>query len=508
MNFNRTFSGDTAPKATWMTFCVVGGMKDTIFQFISLFLLLFIQYGTNLPLNKDFNLYFLVITIGLIFIKTVGVFFIFPLMSYLTNIINLKKFGNFRPWIFIGSFLSMIFFLMMFFNTLDGWWFVITFLIEYLLFEAFFAFNDVGYWGFFTTMTSVEKTRAKIGAISSLFISIGTYALASIVPAISGGQAAFALKLIGVIIAILFVGSSLVLSLVMEERPINMNYKSRYTDCFKILKTNKYELPALIMLTLFFAAQFILMGNSVNLFYYTYGYGTEVIYGSLLPSGGFGGVCFIFTLIYGIASTISQMVYPIVNKYFSRKKILTVSVFAMTVCYLLIYFLLSNRANVYWLFAGIFILVLFQGQVNFIVIMANNLTIEYNEYTTGIRHDKEIMAIREVFGKVSGGIQTLLFYIFLFASGLFGLNEKIGSDEAHGIVDKTFDVVGSINASIMLTISSSDYDPKLMIFKILVYIVPMIFFWIILFIYYRYYSLDEVEYSKIIKAIEERKATE
>jgi len=36
----------------------------------------------------------------------------------------------------------------------------------------------------------------------------------------------------------------------------------------------------------------------------------------------------------------------------------------------------------------------------------------------------------------------------------------------------------------------------------------MIFMWLILIVYDRFYKLDEVEYSRIIKVIEERKTKE
>ncbi len=503
---NRTFNGETAPKSTWVTFCAVGAFKDTIFQFISLFLLLFVQYGTNLPLDRNYGIYFSVITFGLIFIKTIVLFFAVPLMAHLSNILKPKLIpGNFRPWIFYGSLFSMIFFLLMFVNNLEGWAFVVTFLIEYALFEIFFSWNDMGYWGFFSTMTSIEKTRAKFAAISSGCVAIGAYVLISITPAISGGHASFAIRLIAFIIAILFVLSSLLLIIVMKEKPININYESHYTDCFKIIKNNKYARPALFILMCFFAAQFILMGTSVNLFYFTYGYGNESIYGSLLSSGGFTGVYFIFTIIYGFSSTLSQLLYPLINKKFTRKQILTVSIIGLTIMYLLIYFFLSMRANVYLLFIGIFILLLFQGQVNSIILMINNLSIEYNEYICGERRDKDYNGIRSVFGKFSGGIQTLLFYLFLFASGLLNLNKAIGNEEAKGVLDSTYDVVGNVNKLITQTITSSDFDPKLMVYKILVYLIPMILMWIILFVYYKFFKLDEKEYDKILKVIEERK---
>ena len=503
---NKTFNGETAPKSTWITFCVVGAFKDTIFQFISLFLLLFIQYGTNLPLDPNYNLYFLVITIGLILIKTVVLFFVIPFMSHLSNIIKPKLIlGNFRPWIFYGSFMSMAFFLLMFLNNFNGWLFVVTFLIEYLFFEMFFSWNDMAYWGFFTTMTSVEKTRTKFAAISSGCIAVGTYALISITPAISSGHTSLVIKIIALVIAVLFVLSSLILILVMKEKPMKIEYESHYSDCFKIIKNNKYARSALLMFTCFFAGQFILMGTSVNLFNYTYGYGSEPIYGSLLGSGGFLGVYFIFSITYGVSSTISQLLYPIIHKKHTRKEIMIASTIGMTIMYLLIYFLLSMRANIYLLFVGVFILLLFQGQVNSIVLMVNNLSIEYNEYICGERRDKDYNAIREVFGKFSGGIQTVLFYIFLLVSGLFTLNKSIGNEEAKGIIDSSYDVVGNINKLITQTISSSDFDPKLMIFKILVYLIPMLLMWLVLFIYLRYFKLDENEYEKILKTIKERR---
>ena len=163
----RTYDTETAPKSSWLTICITGAFKDTIFQFISLFMLLFIQYGTNLSLDPNYGAYFLAITIGLILIKVFGLILATPLACHLTNIIKFKKLGTFRPWIFIGSVTSMIFFLLIFFNNLEGWWFVATFLIYYYLFEFFFCLNDISYWGYFTTLSYDEKVKAKFGGFSS-----------------------------------------------------------------------------------------------------------------------------------------------------------------------------------------------------------------------------------------------------------------------------------------------------------------------------------------------------
>jgi len=501
----RTYDTETAPKSSWLTICITGAFKDTIFQFISLFMMLFIQYGTNLPLDPNYGTYFLVITIGLIIIKVFGLIIATPLACHLTNIIKFKKFGTFRPWIFIGSVTSMIFFLLIFFNTLDGWWFVGTFLLYYFLFEFFFCLNDISYWGYFTTLSYDEKVKAKFGGFSSLFISLGTYTLIAITPSVTGGQAAFALKLIAIIIAVLFIISSFVNMMVIKERKsLKENYSSHYTDCFKIMKNNKYIIPGNIILILFFAGIFLLMGNSVNLFYYTYGYGNEAIYGSLLASGGFKGVSFIFSIVYGIASTLSQFLYPYINRKYTRKQILSFSVFGATIMFGLIYAFFSQRAMVYFFFIAEFILVFFIGQINAVSIMINNLVIEYNDYISGERRDREIMTIRAALSRSAGAIQSGLFYLFLIFSGLLDLNSQIGSIEAEGIINSSIDVVGSVNNAITSIISSSDYDPHLMIFKALIYIVPMVLFWILLFVYLKYYDLDEIKFREVVAAIDKR----
>lgn len=501
----RTYDTETAPKSSWLTICITGAFKDTIFQFISLFMLLFIQYGTNLPLDPNYGAYFLAITIGLIVIKVFGLIVATPLACHLTNIIKFKKLGTFRPWIFIGSVTSMIFFLLIFFNNLEGWWFVATFLLYYYLFEFFFCLNDISYWGYFTTLSYDEKVKAKFGGFSSLFISIGTYTLIAITPSITSGQAAYALKLIAVIIAALFIISSFVNMVVIKERKsLKENYKSHYTDCFRIMKNNKYVIPGNIILILFFAAIFILMGNSVNLFYFTYGYGNETIYGSLLSSGGFNGVSFIFSIVYGVASTLSQFLYPYINRKYTRKQILTFSVLGSSIMLGLIYVIFSKRAYVYFFFIAEFILVFFIGQINAVSIMVNNLVIEYNDYISGERRDREIMTIRAALSRCAGAIQSGLFYLFLLFSGLLDLNSQIGLIEAEGMSDHSINVVKSVNEAITSIISSSDYDPHLMIFKAFIYLVPMVLLLILLFVYLKYYDLDETKFKKIVSVINER----
>ena len=44
MNINRTFEGDNVPKTTKWLYCSSGMFRDLVYQFISMFLLMFAQY--------------------------------------------------------------------------------------------------------------------------------------------------------------------------------------------------------------------------------------------------------------------------------------------------------------------------------------------------------------------------------------------------------------------------------------------------------------------------------
>ena len=136
--------------------------------------------------------------------------------------------------------------------------------------------------------------------------------------------------------------------------------------------------------------------------------------------------------------------------------------------------------------------------------MINNIVIEYNDYISGERRDREIMTIRAALSRWAGAIQTGLFYLFLNVSGLSGLNDTIGSIEAKGISDKTLDVVKSVNEAIVAVISNSDNDPHLMIFKALIYLVPMVLFILLLIIYLKFYDLDENKFIEIVNETNKR----
>ena len=70
----RTFNGDLAPKSTRFAYSFISTFRDALLQFVSLFLLLYVQFAS--PLGKEnvstYENMYLIITIGVALIKIIS----------------------------------------------------------------------------------------------------------------------------------------------------------------------------------------------------------------------------------------------------------------------------------------------------------------------------------------------------------------------------------------------------------------------------------------------------
>lgn len=501
---NKYFEGDTAPKSTYWTFAICTGFKDTLFQFISLFLLLYVQFGTSLSKEADFQIMFSVITLGIVIIKIVAPT-LFVFIPYIMNKIHFKS-GRFRPWILLGALISISFFLFIFFIPLEGWAYVITFLITYFLFELTFGVEDSAFWGFMPTMTNDEKKRSFIASTCSVFSCAGSYILSATLPAITGGHAATTIKWIAIIVSTAFVITQIILTLVMKEKAIKKvnTENSKILDTFRVFFKNKYCLIGNVCFGLAFLVQFIIVGLSANYFYFNCGYGTSTIFNSLIPSGGIGGAIFIFTIIYGIAYVIGFSTYPILIKKFNRKQILTVSIFVSIIGHISMFSFLMNRDMLIPLFISSFFIFYFQSLISGVYTMAASLPLEYHELKYFTHREVEFFTIRAIVVKYASSFQTAFFYLTLLASGLLSLNTQIGTFEGMGVIDKTFDVISNVNNAITDVLTSSNYDYHLIIYRAGMFLLPALLLLLSYFLYCKFYDLDETKHAEIVEELKNR----
>ncbi len=433
MFLSRTYSGDLAPKSTRFVYSFVSTFRDALLQFVSLFLLLYIQFASPLGNEslENYETMYLIITIGLVFIKVLSGL-LAPITSYLIDI-SILKMGKFRPFVLFGALISIIFYFLMFFTPGSGYLFVSLFLIFVLLQEITYQLNDIAFWGYLPTMTSDETKRANILSIMNTFIAIGSYTVCAISPILTTGDAKKNLTIVAIIIGVLYLLSQVIFTLffMKEKEGINvkkegLKIKDSYTPLFK----DKQVLLIMICFLLMFASQFIIIGNSANYFYYNYGYGS---FDSIPLEGASlsGGVMsFIFSLIFGAGSLLAMFTFQFIIRKFKKKHVLFFAMCLVIIGYLYMFFFGFNKGYEVSLFIVSFFAFFGQGLIYMIFSLNCTNVVEYHEYYYKSRNDSSIASYKFMGVKIANGLQTLILYFSLFFANLMPLNSSISNIES------------------------------------------------------------------------------
>ncbi|MFA6829281.1 MAG: MFS transporter, partial [Bacilli bacterium] len=362
-----------------------------------------------------------------------------------------------------------------------GWLYVFSFIILYLLLEACYSINDIGYWSFITTLTSDEKRRGEILSWASVFLIASSYFVASIAPAITASNPKENMTILGTILIIFSFVSQLIFVLTMKERketlPLTQE-KSRidFLQPMKILFSDRQLRLTTLVMFMISLAQFCVIGNSANYFYYEYGYGgfLDSGYQGSMFSGGM--VSFIFIICYGLGYLISQICLPPLMKRYSKKKILLFSLIAMTGIYLLMFFFGFSSGNEISLFIMSFCIAFFYGLCYTIVSINTNDGVEYYQYHYHQRKDGTIQSFRAFGVILATAGQTGVFYIFMLLGGLSDINSSIAKAEAEKMSGElAFDSATSFNSYINNEIIHlNDITSSMWVYRSELTILPML----------------------------------
>ena len=496
----RTFNGDLAPKSTRFAYSFISTFRDALLQFVSLFLLLYVQFAS--PLGKEnvstYENMYLIITIGVALIKIISGL-LAPFTSFLIEKSNFKM-GKYRPFILFGALITSFFYFLMFFTPGEGYLYVALFLLFVFFQEITYQLNDVAFWGYLPSLATDEVKRAKVLSLMNFFIAIGTYTVCAISPLLTTGNAKNNLTIVAIFVGTLYVISQIVFALFfMKEKEVNITTKSNFKlkDSYLPLFKDKQILLLMIAFLLQFTAQFIIIGNSANYFYYNYGYGSfssTPLEGALL-SGGV--MSFIFSLVYGVGFTLAMVLYPFLAKKVSKKRMLIVSLIILTIGYLYMFYFGFNKGFEISLFIAGFFTFFFQGIVYIIFTMNCTNIVEYHEYYYKKRIASSVASFKFLSVKFANGIQTILLYIFLLISSLFSLNNSISNAEALFNTHEIDEI--SKNEMILESIlSTPNLSTSLIIYRIGFVILPLILLIIGILITLKFVKiLDEKTYENI-----------
>ncbi|MCQ2772208.1 MAG: MFS transporter [Bacilli bacterium] len=435
MALHDTYEGSIVPKRTKAFYSGIAPFRDACYTLVSMFLITFIQYSgiltKGIPVADQAAMF--IAMYGVISALVIG-YRIFdalndPFMGVLIEKCHFKS-GKYKPWILLGGVTNTIVVLALFcapsiFPWLHGWAYVAWFAVFYLLWGITFTMNDIAYWGMLPSLTSEERQRTQITTIMTICCSLGQFVVAGVAPMISGSFGYGVYPIIAIICGVLFMASQIIGFFGIKEHKRDLEAEAKaeqpkFRDMFAVLKGNDQLRVMTIVLFAYYLGSGILNALGLNYFYFAVDF-----------SNG-SGMMTIFTVMYALGIIVSQSLFPLLSKKFSRMKLLGYCTIGIIAGYVLFYlyglplgggaYISANPSN-YWLYLAplclIGVLIFFsQGlfYMNLLIMMTN--TIEYNEWKLGERKEATIFSIRPLTTKFASALQQGVLYIFLLVASL------------------------------------------------------------------------------------------
>ena len=463
-------------KTKW-SYCVGATGRDAAYVLVSMFILTYVQYTFKLTIAQ-FSVISAAMVICMIWDAVNDL-----MMSTIIENCHFKS-GKFKPFIITGALLNACVIIAMFTIRPSGWAFVIFFCITYLLWGMTYTINDIAYWGMLPSLTSDPKERDGLVTLMGIFVCIGQFSVAGIVPIVIAGNAVNAFRIIALIVALLFIAFQMLTFFGVTESKREESNK-------KILARNDQLIVIGIAYILFCVGQQLLLLLAVNFFYFEFGYSSS------------GDLITVFTVMYGLGTLVAQFLYPILSEKLSRRKLISCCMIVLLIGYgLFLSFGYILPMNVIVLNITGFIIFLCQGLYNLAVIVMVNNTIEYDEYKYGERHDSIISAIRSFASKLSNALNQGAASLILIISGIYAVSQDISALEVE---------IGNGNLvredALILAdgfIRGVERSQTLML-RIGMVFVPLIAMIVAYLIIRAKYKIDEKEYNRLVEEIAKRK---
>ncbi len=460
--------------------------RDMAYALVSMFLLTYIQYTIKLSVAQ-YGVISIIVVLCLFWDA-----FNDPMMGVIVEKCNFK-FGKYKPWILLGVLLNSAVIVILFSVRPQGWAFVAFFGVFYLLWGMTYTMNDIAYWGMMPSLSSDPKERDTLVTLMSIFICIGQFSVAGLLPTMVAGNAVVAYRTAAIVISACFIAFQLLTVIGVRERPrqsIESGEALSIKRMFKIFKRNDQLIVIGIASLMFNIANGLLISIGMNFFYFEFGY----------KEGG--NLVFLFTVMYGLGTLLSQCAYPLFMKKLSRMQTLSVMVVLNFIGYLGLYsigYVLPKNTILLNIFG--FIIFFAQGVCNLLVIVMLNNTIEYDQYRFNERHESVISSVRSFSAKLASAMNQGIIALILITSGIYQLSQNISDLEIEagkGLITseevyvKADGFIASATASQLFVLRTG---------MISVPIIAMIICFVLI---KKKYYIDEKKYSEMVEEIKRR----
>jgi melibiose permease/lactose/raffinose/galactose permease len=388
-----------------------------------------------------------------------------PLMGLIVDNTR-SRWGKFKPGMLTGVVAGGVLMVLMFTDLgLSGAAYALAFTFFYLGWDLFYGLNDISYWSMLPSLSTDQKVREQIGSFARICANIGLFAvvvgiipLTNLLGNVTGGlkQGWFFFAVLVALLAIIF---QLITLFGVKERKgfFKEEEKTSLLDMFKVIFKNDQLLWVAVSMALFMIGYTTTANFGVHFFKYIYG--DEGMYS-------------IFALVLGVSQLSALVLFPVLGRRFSRKKLYTAATILVAAGYLWFFF---SPMNMFLLgIAGVLIFV-GEGFIQILMLMFLADTIEYGQLKMGKRNESVTFSVQPFINKIGGAL----------ANGILGITLVVsGVNRAGSAAEVTSGGVLTMKFSMM--------------------ILPLIIIAAGYFIYLTKYKIDEKRYAEILSDLKNR----
>lgn len=424
-----------------------------------------------------------------------------PIMGNIIEITH-TRWGKFKPWLLIGILLTSAVVVMVFATDLKGWSFVWLFGIFYFCYSIAYTMHDISYWGMVPALSSDASARDQITSRATLFAGIGGTLASIVIPMLTtgnnalGGSANVAYKIVAIVISIL-APLFLCFTLLGASERREQAKSSKASGGLKKTLTTLVNNDQLRWIAVIFLIQQIGNGLVIG------GIGSTYIY---FEYGYEGGLYSLFTTVGMSATAFLMIFYPAISKRIKRKKLMNIMAVISIVGYVLMGASRAAASLEFTLLVIGYMLSNFGQYCYYLIMMISIInTVEYNELKTGSRDEAIIASVRPFMTKMASALIVLITTGSYVAFGVTNYTNQISDFEsaaASGLITEAEKL-----SSIQKVLSSVESSQSLGLLLCMV-LIPCALMLISNMLYQKHYTLDEEEYERICKEIEQKKTGE
>lgn len=329
------------------------------------------------------------------------------------------RWGKFRPWQVIGGVTSAILLIILFTGIfglvkVNYIVFAIAFVILFIALDVFYSLCDVSYWGMVPAISEDSRERGIFTALGSFTGTLGWNGLTIIVVPVTtyftylatgkhtqGAQGWLAFAIIISIFAILsalavFFGTTEKTNVIREAA----SEKTSIKDVFLGIIRNDQILWTSLAYLMYSIAYVATNGVLYYLFKFVLGQ---------------PGAYWVAGVVATIVGFLGSPLYPILNKFITRKVLFSIGQCSMILSYLIFIFARSNMALV------IVGLVLFNfTYAQLVTVLTLTDSIEYGQLKNGNRNEAVTLTIRPMIDKISSALSNGIVGSIALLAGMTG----------------------------------------------------------------------------------------